>query len=103
MEARGGMHTQAFAGFDPRKIPLGETSVVDEQGNELGTVLTCATDMGIGRHDGTIFSIASPDLPEGFKATGLSCGFVKVAKPLTVGSAPKDQGQTPFHRGGDCG
>jgi aminomethyltransferase len=41
--------------------------------------------MGIGRHDGQIFSVASPNKPEGFKAKGLCCGFVKVDRKLSVG------------------
>ena len=78
--------TQAFAGKDLRKISAGEESrVIDADGQAIGTVLTCATDMGIGRHDGEIFSVASPNKPEGFKAKGLCCGFVKVNRKLAVG------------------
>ena len=78
--------THAFAGKDLRKISAGENSrVIDADGQTIGTVLTCATDMGIGRHDGDIFSVASPDKPEGFKAKGLCCGFVKVDRKLSVG------------------
>jgi len=78
--------TQAFAGNDLRKISAGEDSrVIDADGQTIGTVLTCATDMGIGRHDGIIFSVASPDKPQGFKAKGLCCGFVKVNRKLSVG------------------
>jgi aminomethyltransferase len=78
--------THAFAGKDLRKISAGEGSrVIDADGQTIGTVLTCATDMGIGRHDGDIFSVASPDKPEGFKAKGICCGFVKVDRKLSVG------------------
>jgi len=78
--------TLAFAGRDLRKISAGEGSrVIDADGQTIGTVLTCATDMGIGRHDGAIFSVASPDKPQGFKAKGLCCGFVKVNRKLSVG------------------
>ncbi len=78
--------TQAFVGQDLRKICAGEDSrVVDGDGRTIGTVLTCATDMGIGLHDGQIFSIASPNPPDGFRAKGLCCGFVKVIRKLTVG------------------
>ncbi len=78
--------THAFVGKDLRKISAGENSrVIDADGQTIGTVLTCATDMGIGRHDGDIFSVASPDKPEGFKAKGLCCGFVKVDRKLSVG------------------
>jgi aminomethyltransferase len=41
--------------------------------------------MGIGYHNGKIVSIASPDKPEGFKAKGLCCGFIKVDRKLPVG------------------
>jgi len=78
--------THAFAGKDLRKISAGEGSrVIDADGQAIGTVLTCATDMGIGGHDGDIFSVASPNKPEGFKAKGLCCGFVKVNRKLSVG------------------
>ena len=78
--------TQAFAGNDLRKISAGEGSrVIDADGQTIGTVLTCATDMGIGRHDGEIFSVASPDKPADFTARGLCCGFVKVNRKLSVG------------------
>ena len=58
----------------------------DVQGRELGTVLTCATDMAIGRHDGKIYSVASPNKPEGLKIGGLSCGFIKVSENLAPGT-----------------
>ncbi len=78
--------TQIFAGKDLRKISAGDRSqVIDADGRNLGTVLTCATDMGIGRRDGVIFSVASPNKPEGFKAKGLCCGFVKVSRKLSLG------------------
>ena len=32
--------------------------VRDLEGKEIGTVLTCATDMAIGRHEGRIYSVA---------------------------------------------
>jgi aminomethyltransferase len=78
--------TLAFAGKDLRKISAGDGSrVIDSDGRNIGTVLTCATDMGIGRQNGEIFSVASPDKPEDFKARGLCCGFVKVNRKLSVG------------------
>ena len=52
---------------------------------EIGRVLTCVTDMGIGRAGNRIYSIASPDKPSGFVPAGLSCGFVKVRTPLHEG------------------
>jgi aminomethyltransferase len=85
LKARGDFYTYGFAGFDPRKIALGETSVLDQKGQAIGTVLTCATDMGIGRHGGKIYSIISPDQPSDFKPGGLSCGFVRVNRKLSTG------------------
>ena len=79
-------HTYAFVGFDLRKITVcGDTAVIDEDGQCLGKVLTCVTDMAIGRHENRIFCISSPDKPLGFKPGGLSCGFIKVNKPLDIG------------------
>ena len=78
-------HTVAFAGNDLRKVDAHDAKVLDADGNEIGTVLTCATDIAVGRVDGKIYSIASPDKPENFKAKGLCCGYVKVNTPLSVG------------------
>ena len=79
-------YTYAFAGFDLRKITVSvDTAVIDEDGQCLGKVLTCVTDMAIGRHENRIFCISSPDKPLGFKPGGLSCGFLKVNKPLDIG------------------
>jgi len=41
--------------------------------------------LSIDRVGDTIYSIASPDRPEGFKPRGLSCGFVKVTRELPYG------------------
>ncbi len=80
-------YTYPFVGQDLRKIGAGSDSqVLDGSKNIIGTVLTCATDMAIGWHDGRIYSIASPDLPEGFKAKGISCGFILVDRKLDVGT-----------------
>jgi aminomethyltransferase len=79
-------YTYAFAGNDLRKVSL-PAVVLDTKGEEIGTVLTCATDMAIGRHEGRIYSIAGKDNPKGFMAKGLSCGFVKVKKQLAPGDA----------------
>ncbi len=84
LKAEDAEYTCPFAGEDPRKVTLPAT-VADAVGKEIGTVLTCATDMGIGQHNGRIFSTASPDKPDGFSAKGLSCGFVKVKKELKPG------------------
>ena len=76
-----------FAGFDLRKIAPGDLSIVtNAEGNEVGTVLTCVTDVAIDRYQETIFSIASPNAPKGFQPKGLSCGFIKVNTPLAYGS-----------------
>ncbi len=78
--------TYAFVGKDLRKVSAGgESRVMTVEGDNIGTVLTCATDMGIGIHDGKIFSIASPDKPAGFSPKGLCCGFVKVSRQLPFG------------------
>ncbi len=83
--------TYPFAGFDLRKIQVGERSaVVDEEGETLGSILTCVTDMAIGRINktGDIISIATPvekGRPKDFKAKGLCCGFVKLNKKMAVG------------------
>ncbi len=81
-------YTHPFVGEDLRKVSAAEPAgVFDADGNELGVVLTCATDVGIGREGGRIFSVASPDAPEGFDPRGLSCGFVRVAARLAAGDA----------------
>jgi aminomethyltransferase len=76
-------YTYAFAGNDLRKASLPATVVSD--GEEIGTVLTCTTDMAIGRHEDRIYSISSSDKPEALKIKGLSCGFIKVKKQLALG------------------
>ncbi|MBW2557501.1 MAG: aminomethyltransferase family protein [Deltaproteobacteria bacterium] len=79
-------YTYPFAGFDLRKVSLGDSTVVtDSDGAEIGVVLTCVTEMAIGRVEGRIYSVASPDRPDGFNPKGLSCGFVKVTKKLSLG------------------
>ncbi len=81
-------YTYPFVGFDLRKVsPGSSTMVADASGAPIGTVMTCVTDMGIDRVGGKIYSIASPDRPEGFRPRGLSCGFVKVTKALARGDA----------------
>ncbi len=82
--------THAFVGKDLRKITAGDGSrVMDPDDHEIGSVLTCATDMGMGIAEGTIYSIASPNQPDGFKPKGLCCGFVKVADELPIGRQVK--------------
>ena len=87
LNAEKAAFTRPYAGFDLRKVASPEeTTVVDESGETIGTVLTCATDMGIGRVEGRIFSLASADKPDGFKAKGLCCGFVKISANLPAGT-----------------
>jgi len=79
-------YTYPFAGYDLRKVSTQESACVfDSQGKEIGEVLTCATDMAIGRVGEKIVSIASPDKPQGFRPRGLSCGFIKVQSKLFSG------------------
>ena len=78
--------TAAFAGFDPRKVPSGQGSgVLTEEGEAIGTILTCTTDVALGRHEGQIVSSASGSLAEGARVRGLSCGFLKLTRPLSPG------------------
>ncbi len=83
--ANTGETTYPFTGFDLRKVDGHDAVVLDAAGNEIGTVLTCATDMAIGRHEGKIYSITSKDKPEGIKIKGLCCGFIKVKAQLEPG------------------
>lgn len=82
-------YTLPFAGYDPRKITVGESAaVLNKEGREIGTILTCATDMAISRIDDRIVSIATgidDGRPEDFKPRGLSCGFVKLDCQLKEG------------------
>ncbi len=80
-------HTLTFVGNDLRKVDTHQARVFDAAGTEIGTVLTCVTDVAIARHCGKIYSVASPDKPEGLTFKGLSCGFVKVKSHLPPGTA----------------
>lgn len=79
-------YTLTFVGNDLRKIDTHTAVVRDLEGRELGTVLTCATDMAIGRHEGKIYSVASPNKPEGLAIKGLAAGFIKVNTNLAPGT-----------------
>jgi len=80
-------YTYAFAGDSLRKVNAGdETLVIDDAGNAIGKVLTCATDMGISWLDDNIVSINTPDLPADLKIKGIACGYVMVSKALTPGT-----------------
>jgi aminomethyltransferase len=78
-------HTLPFAGFDPRKVETREARVF-LGGAEMGTVLTAVADMSIGRVNGRLVGLASPDKPEGWRPRGLVCGFVKVRQSLPAGT-----------------
>lgn len=78
--------TRPFVGYDLRKVSVQDPAVVLDDGDRpLGTVLTCATDMGIGRIGDGIVSVASPDRPADFSPRGLCCGFVQTKTALASG------------------
>lgn len=77
-------HTLTFIGDNGRKVEGGAEVLLE--GELLGSVLSCATDMGMDRVDGTLYSLSSPEAPTGFKPKGLSCGFVKLNKALPTGT-----------------
>lgn len=77
--------TLTYVGHDLRKVD-GHGAKVFLDGKEIGTVLTCATDMAIGRHEGKIYSIATPEKPAGLAIKGLCAGFIKVNRKLAPGT-----------------
>ena len=79
------IYTYPFCGYDPRKVETASASTL-LGGDKIGVVSTCAVDMAIGRVDGKVYSIASPDKPAGFAPKGLVCGFVRVERPLDPGT-----------------
>ena len=84
-----GPYTYAYCGFDPRKVTSQDHHVHPRAllaGEDVGDVLTCVADVSIGRVDGVVFSVASPDKPEGFAPKGLVCGYVRVDRPLEPGT-----------------
>jgi aminomethyltransferase len=85
-KATDAQYTLTFVGHDLRKVDAHDARVFLD-GKEIGTVLTCVTDMAIGRHEGRIYSIASPEKPEGLAIKGLCCGFIKVESKLAPGTA----------------
>lgn len=85
-KAHDAPYTLTYVGNDLRKIDTQSAVVRDQHGREIGTVLTCATDMAIGRHDGKIYSIASPNKPAGLEIKGLCAGFIKVKSNLPPGT-----------------
>lgn len=84
---QGDSFVYPFVGDSLRKVSSGgKTQVIDETDMVVGTVLTCATDMGITWHNGNIVSIGSGNLPPDLKIKGISCGFVMVLKKMAPGS-----------------
>jgi aminomethyltransferase len=79
-------YTRAFVGDDLRKVAAGDARVLDTRRHPIGNVLTCATDMAIGRVADRVVSLSSPNRPDHFCPRGLSCGFVKVSTPLPTGT-----------------
>lgn len=77
-------HTQAFVGFDQRRVDP-KDAVVLHNGVEIGIVTTIVSDMAIGRFEGKVKSLASPDLHMGWTPRGLACGFVRVKRALPSG------------------
>lgn len=88
-QAEDTLYTYPFAGYDPRKISTTEGSgVLDNTDQRIGEILTCTTDMAIGRVDDRIVSqttSVNDGKPADFQAKGLSCGFVKVERKLEFG------------------
>ncbi|MBE0584073.1 MAG: aminomethyl transferase family protein [Desulfofustis sp.] len=82
-------YTCAFAGYDPRKIPVTADTVVLADGDEaIGRVLTCTTDMAIDRVGERIISMATPESagrPPDFQPRGLSCGFIRTTRRCRIG------------------
>ena len=82
-------YTYAYCGFDPRKVTSPDHDTHPQvllEGEVIGDGLTCVADVSIGRVDGVITSVASPEKPEGFAPKGLVCGFVRVNRPLENGT-----------------
>ncbi len=80
-------HTYPFVGFDLRKIAISDDAkVLDQNQNNIGSILTCVTDMGIGWHENKIVSIASLNHLSDIKLKGLSCGFVMTDKQIETGT-----------------
>lgn len=77
-------HILAFLGESGRKVDPGARVLLN--GEDIGSVLTCATDMAIDSIDGQILSLTSPDAPENFAPKGLACGFIRIRQPLPPGT-----------------
>lgn len=76
-------YTLAYAGYDVRKVSP-PADVLDDTGVVIGRVLTCATDVSIGRgRDDVIVGFDGAASPP----KGLCCGFVLVSRPLSPGAS----------------
>lgn len=86
LETDYGEYTYAFLGKDPRKVSSGgKARVKNQSGTEIGSVLTCVTDVGIGYFENRLYSISSPDKPLDFNPRGVCCGFIRVTERLEAG------------------
>lgn len=79
-------YTMPFCGFDPRKVDAHSNPEVLLDGKKIGVVSTCCIEMAIGRVNGKICGLASPDKPADFKPKGLVCGYVRVDRALKPGT-----------------
>ena len=86
LDATTAPHTFAFVGHDPRRVDGHEATVVFD-GREIGGVTSIVSDMAIGRVDGRVVSLSSPDKPEGWTPRGLACGFIRVREKLAPGTS----------------
>ncbi len=85
LDTTAALHTLPFAGFDQRRVDAHSAKVFLET-SEIGSVTTIVSDMAIGRVDGNIVGLASPERPDGWQPRGLACGFVRVDRPLVCGT-----------------
>ncbi|MFH2093922.1 MAG: aminomethyltransferase family protein [Pseudomonadota bacterium] len=76
-----------YVGDSLRKVGAGKnTRVIHSSGNDIGFVLTCATDMAITWVNDQIISINSKNISDSIPIKGISCGFVHVSQKLETGS-----------------
>jgi len=88
LKKRDDIFTYPFAGYDPRKIvPDEQAFVADETGTKVGRILTCTTDMAIGRTpEDRIQSISEKSEDKVvFEPKGLSCGFIQTEQTFSTG------------------
>lgn len=85
MQVKTNKYTYPFVGESFRKVTSSKADVLDETGDKIGKVLTCATDMGISWHNNSIISVNSK-VNITTKIKGLSCGFIYTDKQLDINS-----------------